>query len=184
MEGGPQTLRQQALAEDIAARTQQQKLAEAEIYGGGEGARQTLQQQLVQSQLAGQPMDRAMMLTSQALAAREAGMDTLADSLIDMAKNITTSSNGNNDDDDDIDPLDTFWNALGTDELLKSGTKFTIVDGEAINNAAIPPEIARELGAGAYGIDKNGNIVNMEGKGSYSREELRELVRKRREGEE
>ena len=179
-EGGPQTLRQQALAEDIAARQERGELAKAELYGGPEGEAQTLQQQLVESQLAGVPMDRAMMLTSQALAAREAGMDTLADTLEGMITggdgptgNGNGNGNGNDNGNAGWDPR-AYLAALDTDQRLAAGTKFSVVEGEAINNLAIPPGLAKELGTGMYGIDKNGDIVNV-GTGAtvLTREELR-----------
>ena len=177
---GPQTLRQQALAEDIAARQERGELAKAELYGGPEGEAQTLQQQLVESQLAGVPMDRAMMLTSQALAAREAGMDTLADTLEGMITggdgptgNGNGNGNGNDNGNAGWDPR-AYLAALDTDQRLAAGTKFSVVEGEAINNLAIPPGLAKELGTGMYGIDKNGDIVNV-GTGAtvLTREELR-----------
>ena len=179
VEGGPQTLRQQALAEDIAARTAREGLAEAEIYGG-EGGRQTLQQQLVQSQLAGVPMERATLLASQAIAAREAGYDTLADSIEGMITDIQTPTGDNGDD--TVDPLRSFVNALGTDKNLQKGTRFTIMDGTT-RNESIPPDIAKELGQGNYIIDANGNIrLEATGGMAISKKELQERLRDRIRG--
>ena len=154
-------------------------MAEAEIYGG-EGGRQTLQQQLVQSQLAGVPMERATLLASQAIAAREAGYDTLADSIEGMITDIQTPTGDNGDD--TVDPLRSFVNALGTDKNLQKGTRFTIMDGTT-RNESIPPDIAKELGQGNYIIDANGNIrLEATGGMAISKKELQERLRDRIRG--
>ena len=171
-EGEAQTIRQQALAEDIAARTGQQDLARAEIYGGPEGKAQTLQQQLVENQLAGAPQDRAMMLTSQAIAAREAGRDTLADTIEKMITDQQTGGGGDNGG-SETDVFADFAEALDNDNRLRSGTKFTVLNNAATNNPAIPPELAARLGDGVYGIDENKNIINMAGQVVITRAELR-----------
>jgi len=152
VEGEPQTIRQQALAEEIAARKDRDKLATAELYGGLEGEAQTLQQQLVENQLAGAPMDRQMMLASQAIAAREAGMDSLADAITDQVQGVAEAETRRS-----MEAAQERFLALGDDATFDDW--FQIAD--EYNVPGLAEALRADFGAGKNPNDKDSETENV-----------------------